>query len=714
MQSVQCEARSMCWYVCEWVCYLWLTSLRLCVKILYIMLSVEYFLSMVMLMGKCQPEVNNFDKLCKNIGEALSDKDRWCCIILLEHDEWCNYIIRNWNHLGNMNWDLMYDKSMYQEELWEEVVEVKNSQVVHVWENVVLTGGTIEEFVHQHGCVITEELRYFMNKWGQEEMCIGKCKHVVNHSNVLLKPCVYLWEAIRFGRCDKELSVLYEGCREGFRIINDEVVSSYDCSNYNSILKSKAKKLMDKTVREEIGEGIVSVVSKSPHCVHALGAVDKDNGKAIRCITDASRPKWLCINNCMNEVAQPFSYITVKDVAKNMTPNCYMIILDIKNAYRSIPVYGPHRTLQGFRWQVNGKKEFLVSNSMTFGIKCAPYIFTLHTEFIVRCMNRRGYDRVFGYLDDFLLMSDSEGECLKMLFDMLNLLRSLGFYVNYRKTILPTQKIRYLGIDLDSTCMRLFMPEDKLEKLHLLVDEFQKLKKCTKKQLQQLVGVLSHCSTIIRGGRTFSRRAINLIKTVERQSDMIRLTDNFREDLRWWKHFSLMFNGSAAIIKLEFWNCITMYSDASMLGFGATYDNDWLYGTWDNDVVEEFDYSHHFVLGPTAILKSSAERELWPIVTSVIRWGKIWSGKAIHVFTDNAAVQIMLSKGRSRNVLCMQWLREIFWCSFVYNFEIFPHRISSADNVFCDALSRVKGQKFRDIVYDYVANREFCCFSCRR
>ena len=486
--------------------------------------------------------------------------------------------------------------------------------------------------------------------------------------------------------------------------MNNNMTVSYNCKNYSSVKKPMAKRIMNATINQELLEGIVSVVDSRPTCVHALGAVDKDHGESVRCITDASRPSHNCINLYMDDVVEKFSFVAVKDVVKEMTQNCYMSILDVQSAYRNVPVLGKHRTYQGFRWEVDNVNRYLVSNSLTFGIKCAPYIFPMHTEFIVRCMKRRGHERLFGYLDDLLMMSDSYEGCVRMMYDLLFLLRDLGFKINYKKLITPRQKIRYLGIELE---------EDKLTKLNLLIDEFLKLDKCSKKCLQQLVGVLAHCSTIVRGGRTFSRRAINLLKLGHKQSDIIHLSEVFKADLLWWKHFSMMFNGSAAIISVQFWNCITMYADASMLGFGSCFNNDWTYGTWDNDTVAEFNHEEHFVLGPIELLCSSAERELWPILISMIRWGKDWSGKAIHVFTDNSAVQIMLCTGRSKNILCMQWLREIFWGSFVYNFEIFVHRISSEQNVFCDALSRVKGRKYSDLLYDYVSNREFCCLSCR-
>ena len=63
--------------------------------------------------------------------------------------------------------------------------------------------------------------------------------------------------------------------------------------------------------------------------------------------------------------------------------------------------------------------------------------------------------------------------------------------------------------------------------------------------------------------------------------------------------------------------------------------------------------------------------ELWPVVV-----------------TDNMQVLAMLDMGRSSNKLCMSWLREIFWCCFINNTDVFATYIHSADNILADGLSR--------------------------
>ena len=698
--------------MCVFVCVLWLKSLYICMRLLNTIVWSECCWEVLKCWSDWEYYSTDYELLnavgiymrylLPNIHVRHEDFGIFCYIF--ESKMNCVTIDSSELSSGNTESTVEINNQVML------VSDVGKQPVTCVWR---LQGGSVASWLSGNYVVECEGILSFKEKWGSFELCVDECSHLINGTRILLKPCVMFMEMIATGNYDFNLEYIFRSSLMGCQIANRDIDTSYDMRNYNSILKDKAFGCMNEIVNDELLEGIVSIVKDRPVCIHALGAVDKDNGSSIRCITDASRPVKVSINNFMEDIVDPFCYIAVKDVAKEMTQDCVMTVLDIKGAYRSIPVCGEQRTLQGFRWVINDKEEFLVNNSLAFGLRSAPFIFTQYTEFIVRCMKSRGYDRVYGYLDDFLIMEKDVPTCWKTLYVLMGLLRRFGFYINYKKLISPTKCIRYLGINLSSVDMKLYLPDDKLLNLQNLIEEFLLLKRCTKKQLQSLVGVLSHCSTIIRGGRTFSRRAINLINTVEGQNDKLVLDANFVDDLKWWKNFAVMFNGSATVIDIRFDNCLTMYADASMLGFGACYRNDWFYGTWCNEIVPEFEFRNHFEKGPGHILRCSAERELWPILMACVRWGSGWRNKAIHVFTDNVAVEIMLRTGRSKNRYCMQWLREIFWCSFVYNFEVFPHRISSVQNVFCDALSRVVGKKARSVAFRYAHTREFCCLSGR-
>ena len=77
-------------------------------------------------------------------------------------------------------------------------------------------------------------------------------------------------------------------------------------------------------------------------------------------------------------------------------------------------VFPDHRQYQGFMWKYNDDSigEWYQDNCLCFGLACAPYLYTQITEFIVRCMSRKGVARVFGYLDDVLVIWDSELDSL--------------------------------------------------------------------------------------------------------------------------------------------------------------------------------------------------------------------------------------------------------------------------------------------------------------
>ena len=52
-------------------------------------------------------------------------------------------------------------------------------------------------------------------------------------------------------------------------------------------------------------------------------------------------------------------------------------------------------------------------------------------------------------------------------------------------------------------------------------------------------------------------------------------------------------------------------------------------------------------------------------------------------------VLAMVNTGRSKNKLCMDWLRELFWTCFIFNIELHATYIRSKDNVLADDLSRL-------------------------
>ena len=106
---------------------------------------------------------------------------------------------------------------------------------------------------------------------------------------------------------------------------------------------------------------------------------------------------------------------------------------------------------------------------------------------------------------------------------------------------------RYLGLDIDSIKIEIRLPVDKLEKLI------------------NLGGLLAHCSHVVDGGRTHSKRFNGLYKVILKNDlKRLKLGKAARKDLGWWLKFCATFNGKRKIEYDEY--PIPLTSDSSMKG----------------------------------------------------------------------------------------------------------------------------------------------------
>ena len=303
---------------------------------------------------------------------------------------------------------------------------------------------------------------------------------------------------------------------------------------------------VDSLIHTEIECGKFVLADEKPTCVHALGAIPKSNG-SFRPITDCKRPLYRSINNYMDTNFENFSYASTVQVCDLMTEGCFMATVDIASAYRSVSINPDQWKYQGISWPIGENTAYLFDVRLSFGLRCVPFIFTQLSDFVVRTMSRLGYPNVISYIDDFIVVESSRDRCVQSQAVLFELLGSLGFEVSWSKCSAPTTKVRYLGIDFDSTDMTLSLPNDKLEKLFLELKFFEGRTRATKRQLQRLCGILAHAAKVTRGGRVFSRRIIDLLKDLPPGNPRVRITDDFRLDVEWWRQFSLAFNGKALL-----------------------------------------------------------------------------------------------------------------------------------------------------------------------
>lgn len=402
-------------------------------------------------------------------------------------------------------------------------------------------------------------------------------------------------------------------------------------------------------------------------------------------------------------------YKSIDNVVEVMNQYDYMGVMDIKSAYHSVSVNPEHVKYQGLKWILEGESRYLVDHRLCFGLKCGPYYFNLISDFIQTKLNEMYGIRVINYLDDFITMADSMEVCGHNQLLVINMLRYLGFQISWNKVSCPSQVTQYLGIDIDTVKLELRLPMCKVEKMLETVRSVQSRKTVTKKQLQRLTGMLAHCATIVKGGRTFCRWLYDLEKVANTKvSKCVCLSDAARDDLDWWERFAREFNGKAAIKNAEFGFKPT--SDASLSGFGAHLGEDWFCGFWTKNV-ESHSGCEHYVSPPA--LSEEDENiyvlELYPVLEGIRRWKTLFMGFKVEFVTDNLQVFFMIRTGRSANKTCMRWLREIFWICASNDIEVESEYIPSKDNVIADAPSRLSYRSISNNIQSILEDCELCC-----
>ncbi len=163
-----------------------------------------------------------------------------------------------------------------------------------------------------------------------------------------------------------------------------------------------------------------------------------------------------------------------------------------------------------------GHTVYMYDAKLPFGARTSPTIFHRITQAVKCMLQRRGYEAVVVFQDDFLVIGRTYDECLRVWLDLINLLLRLGFDLNFKKLVAPTRCLTFLGLQLDTNKGEVSLPQDKFRDIKDLISTFLQRERATKRQLQSLAGKLNFAARVVRGGRTFLRRILDCIASLRR------------------------------------------------------------------------------------------------------------------------------------------------------------------------------------------------------
>ena len=239
------------------------------------------------------------------------------------------------------------------------------------------------------------------------------------------------------------------------------------------------------------------------------------------------------------------SYSSVDDVVDLILclgKGTRLVKVDLKHAYLQIPVHPHDHHLLGIMW----KHEVYVDRALPFGLRSAPNIFSAVSNLIAWAFHIVGLTHLINYLDDFLFVEPLVSHRSGLTLDTaLKTLDNLGFPVSRNKIERPATCITFLGVLIDTNAFELRLPADKLQRMRSMVSSWSTRKLCRRKDLESLLGHLSHAAKVVRPGRTFLRELFRLLHLTRSPHHFVQFSAGARADLTWWQCFLKDWNGSS-------------------------------------------------------------------------------------------------------------------------------------------------------------------------
>ena len=415
-----------------------------------------------------------------------------------------------------------------------------------------------------------------------------------------------------------------------------------------------------------------------PHLhINRFGVIPKGhNTGKWRLITDLSYPHGHSVNDGIEPSLCSLSYTTIDEVASHVSrlgTGALLAKVDIESAYRLIPVHPQDRPLQAMQWE--GK--VYIDPMLPFGLRSAPKIFNAVADALNWCLQQSGIPCILHYLDDFIIIASPDSpDCAAFLAILEKVCRVLGIPLAAHKRVGPTTLLVFLGIEIDTITGELRLPADKLERLKTLLHEWGNRKSCSRKELESLVGLLNHACKVVRSGRSFLRRMLDLLHAVHHPPNStipIRLNKGFRSDLAWWNTFVGGWNGISFLPPPSHLPSTAITTDASgSWGCGAWHNKSWFQVQW----------------GPSAQALSIAAKELIPIILACAAWGSTWHGQRVLCHCDNQVVVACLRSRTSKDTGVMHLLRCLVFVEAHHHCHLHPMYIDTRSNHLADDLSR--------------------------
>ena len=470
----------------------------------------------------------------------------------------------------------------------------------------------------------------------------------------------------------------------GILIAFDDVPPSLLCYPLELPSNNKAADLQNAVQKLLLSRAIEEVMdTTSPGYYSRLFLVPKPDGSFHPIIDLKKLNQFLVVPSFKMETL--FSIITA------LQPQEWITKIDLKDAYHHILVHVNIRKY--FRFVVAGTVfQFRV---LPFGLSTAPREFTKSLAPVIQLLRSQGI-QVHAYLDDWIIRATSQEQSLEHTQHVLQLLQSLGWTINWAKSMLqPSRILDFLGLHFNLEQALISPPASFLPTLTEVLSRLSPSTVMSARKVSSIISRMSHIAPFITSGRLHLRFLQFWFKhqwTQHRQSwdTPIQLDSDFLFYLRWFLNPSVM---TGVPLHLP---DPSLFTDASLKGWGASWKDHQISGIWSHT-----DSQRHINW-----------LELEAIRLALLWWSPQWTNQTVRVYCNNSTTVAYIRKqGGTHSQPLFQKTLELFNLLDQFIITLIPTHLPGARNVTADALSclnQPSPTKWR--LPTETLNRLFCAF----
>ena len=369
-----------------------------------------------------------------------------------------------------------------------------------------------------------------------------------------------------------------------------------------------------------------------------------------------------------------FKMDNLQTATRLTTQNCWFTSLDLSDAYYSVNVAKEHRKFLQFAFEGTTYHFTCLAN----GITSAPRTFTKIMKVPLAQLREQFDMTIMAYLDDILIIGQSQEEVITATAQAFQMFSSLGFAISASKSVVkPSQTIEFLGFTLDSSAMLVTLTAQKRAELITDLKLFVTKQSVTIRDFAKIVGRLAATLPGNRYGMLFLKnfewaKAKALRRSRGKYEGQLTLTAPIKSDLQWW-----LDNIDSASRPMYLPNpSLTLYTDASFQGWGCFCPDTGQRtgGRWHTDELSQ----------------DINCLELTAVKFALLALCQEYSGHHILIYSDNTTTVVGINKqGSTQSPNCNQIARDIWTWAMELDVWLSATHCPGSLNVEADDASRI-------------------------